>query len=177
MLLRRYEYKEDTISIVKEIAYDYAKSSLDHELKRFDSLDAKANKFLGLVSAILGVFVSLIGWGFDKFFPPISFMQCWIVFLLFLIIFGLLQAWFKLFGSIRITNIPTLKLEERACEYLCQENEQVIKDILKVYANLIETHREVMTKKIILVDSAYRYIQFSAVVTIITAFFILVSQL
>ncbi|HDO1374142.1 hypothetical protein ACEUCK_07960 [Aeromonas veronii] len=130
-----------------------------------------------MVSAILGIFASLIGWGFDKFFPPVSSMQCWVVFLLFLIAFGLVGAWFKLFGSIRITNMPTLKLEERACDYLCQDNEQVFKDILKVFANLIEVHRTVMTRKIELVDSAYGYIQFSAVVTIVTAFFILISQL
>lgn len=159
------------------MAYDYAKSSLNHELKRFDALDSKANKFLGLVSAVLGIFVSLIGWGFNKFFPPVSAMQCWVVFLLFVILFGLVVSWFKLFSSIRITNMPTLKLEERACDYLCQENEQVFKDILKIYANLIEAHRSVMTRKIELVDSAYKYIQFSAVVTIVTAFFILISQL
>ena len=159
------------------MAYDYAKSSLNHELKRFDALDSKANKFLGLVSAVLGIFASLVGWGFGKFFPPVTAMQCWVVFLLFLIVFGLVGSWFKLFASIRITNMPTLKLEERACDYLCQENEQVIKDILKIYANLIEVHRSVMTQKIELVDSAYRYIQFSAVTTIVTAFFILISQL
>ncbi|CAK2509114.1 hypothetical protein VCRA2111O136_40159 [Vibrio crassostreae] len=104
-------------------------------------------------------------------------MQCWVVFLLFLIVFGLVGSWFKLFASIRITNMPTLKLEERACDYLSQENEQVFKDILKIYANLIEVHRSVMTQKIELVDSAYRYIQFSAVTTIVAAFFILLSQL
>lgn len=159
------------------MAYDYAKSSLNHELQRFDVLDSKANKFLGLVSAVLGIFVSLIGWGFNKFFPPVSAMQCWVVFFLFVILFGLVVSWFKLFSSIRITNMPTLKLEERACDYLCQENEQVFKDILKIYANLIKDHRSVMTRKIELVDSAYGYIQFSAVVTIVTAFFILISQL
>ncbi|MGR3064572.1 hypothetical protein ABMY28_21765 [Vibrio vulnificus] len=166
-----------SITIIKEVAYDYAKSSLDHELKRFDALDSKANKFLSLVSVVLGIFVSLIGWGFDKFFPPVSAMQCWVVFLLFLIALGLVGSWFKLFGSIRITNMPTLKLNGQACEDLCQENEKVFRDILKVYASLIEVHRSVMTQKIELVDSAYRHIQFSAIVTLVAAFFILISQL
>ena len=100
------------------MAYDYAKSSLNHELKRFDALDSKANKFLGLVSAVLGIFASLVGWGFGKFFP-VTAMQCWVVFLLFLIVFGLVGSWFKLFASIRITNMPTLKLEENVHVIIC----------------------------------------------------------
>ncbi|WP_281517014.1 hypothetical protein, partial [Vibrio parahaemolyticus] len=90
---------------------------------------------------------------------------------------GLAGSWFKLFGSIRITNMPTLKLNGQACDDLCQENEKVFRDILKVYASLIEVHRSVMTQKIELVDSAYRHIQFSAIVTLVAAFFILISQL
>ncbi|MDA0145548.1 hypothetical protein OCT63_15095 [Vibrio sp. RW] len=48
-------------SVSTELAYNYAKMALAQELKRFDSLDSKANKFLGLISVVLGVLVSVIG--------------------------------------------------------------------------------------------------------------------
>ncbi|MNS72062.1 hypothetical protein D3C72_1054590 [compost metagenome] len=102
-----------------ELAYNYAEMALDQELKRFDSLDSKANKFLGLISVVLGVLVSVIGWGFEKFFPPITAMQCWIVFLLFLIIFNLSFAWHYLFKSIKVSDFPTLKLDNYVSSVLC----------------------------------------------------------
>ncbi len=77
-----------------EIAYNYAKASLDNEFKTFDSLDNKANKFLGLVTLGIGIVVSLSGWGIDIFLPLSDATSCLSVFILFLLVF-----FYRMLGS------------------------------------------------------------------------------
>ncbi|WP_282167612.1 hypothetical protein [Shewanella japonica] len=164
-------------SVSEELAYDYAKITLEQELRRFDSLDNKANKFLGFISVFLGVLVSLVGWGFDKFFPPVTVMQCCIVFLLFLIVFSLSLAWHYLFKSLKVAEMPTLKLDNVVCETLCKFEPDNISNIITSYKELLSVHKTAMVKKVEYVESAYNCISFGAIVTLITVFFMMVSQI
>ncbi|MFM2642572.1 hypothetical protein AAFX33_15570 [Vibrio chagasii] len=164
-------------SVSTELAYNYAKMALDQELKRFDSLDSKANKFLGLISVVLGVLVSVIGWGFEKFFPPVTSLQCLIVFLLFLIILSLSLAWHYLFKSIKISDFPTLRLDQNVCSQLCTFEEENIRTIIISYQQLLEVHKNVMLLKEKYVEKAYKNISYGAGITLIALFFIMVSQL
>ncbi|PRQ63260.1 hypothetical protein [Vibrio sp. V01_P9A10T6] len=164
-------------SVSIELAYSYAMMALDQELKRFDSLDNKANKFLGLISVVLGVLVSVIGWGFDKFFPPVTAMQCWVVFLLFLIISNLSLAWHYLFKSIKVSDFPTLKLDRNVSSTLCDFEEENIKTIIISYQELLSEHKSVMLVKEYYVEKAYKCISYGAMLTLMALFFIMVSQL
>ncbi|WP_194575691.1 hypothetical protein [Vibrio anguillarum] len=165
----------DSTSI--ELAYDYAKVALEQELKRFDSLDNKANKFLGLISVALGLLVSVIGWGFDKYFPPETASQCWIVFIMFLTIFGLVLAWSHLFQSIRVAAIPSLKLDNSVCKKLCSDDSDKITLIIETYHDLLQRHKEAMITKESFIEKSYRCISFSGVLILVLLFSIMISQL
>jgi hypothetical protein len=166
---------ESSVSI--ELAYDYAKMSLEQELKRFDSLDSKANKFLSLISVVLGVLVSVIGWGFTEFFPPVTAIQCWVVFLLFLIIFNLSLAWYYLFKSIKVSDITTLKLDCDVAAVLCNFSSENIKTIIRSYQEVREEHKNDMLAKEYYVEKAYKCISIGAMLMLTALFFIMVSQL
>ena len=165
---------ENSTSI--ELAYDYAKMSLEQELKRFEALDSKSNSFLSLISVVLGVLVTVIGWGFQKFFPPNTAMKCLIVLLLFLTTSSLSVAWYYLFKSIKVTNFPTLKLDKAVCEKLCDFDAENIKTIIYSYYKLLNTHKDVMFTKVNYVETSYRYISAGAMFTLISLFFIMISQ-
>ncbi|GAB3536300.1 hypothetical protein GCM10027342_54300 [Photobacterium alginatilyticum] len=159
-----------------EIAYYYAKASLDNEFKSFDSLDNKANKFLSLVTLGIGLVVSLVGWGFDKFIPLKTASSCITVFLIFVIIFFLSNAWFKLFKSIKVSDVPTIKLNDEVCKILVSPETDVLSEVIGTYSNLVKAHRETMSKKVELLESGYRYIALTAVAILILLFSIVVSQ-
>lgn len=159
-----------------EIAYNYAKASLDNEFKTFDSLDNKANKFLSLVTLGIGIVVSLISWGFDSFFPPGSWVASVIIFLLFLVVFFLSNAWFYLFKSIKISKVPTILLNEDVIKILLDPSTNVAEQVLSTFSKLNQTHRNVMSKKVKLLESGYTYILLSAVSILLLIFFIVIAK-
>lgn len=159
-----------------EIAYNYAKASLDNEFKTFDSLDNKANKFLGLVTLGIGIVVSLSGWGVDIFLPPSDVTSCLSVFILFLVFFFLSNAWFCLFQSIKISKIPTINLDDKVVDTLLDPATNVAEEVLRTFVKLNEEHRRVMAKKVKLLESAYTYILFSAVSILLLIFVIIIAK-
>ncbi|EGR0050512.1 hypothetical protein FR265_23405 [Vibrio vulnificus] len=159
-----------------EIAYNYAKASLDNEFKTFDSLDNKANKFLGLVTLGIGIVVSLSGWGIDIFLPLSDATSCLSVFILFLLVFFLSNAWFCLFKSIKISKVPTINLNDKVIDTLLDPTTDVAKDVLCTFVKLNEAHRSVMAKKVKLLESGYTYIMLSAVSTLLLIFVIVIAK-
>lgn len=159
-----------------EIAYNYAKASLDNEFKTFDSLDNKANKFLTLVTFGIGVTVSLSGWGVNLFLPPKDAISCLIVFLLFLIVFFLSNAWFSIFKSIKISRVPTINLNEHVIKTLLNPDTDVAKEVLETFDKLIAAHRSTMEEKVTLLEQGYLYIKLSAVIILMLVFVIVAAK-
>lgn len=159
-----------------EIAYNYAKASLDNEFKTFDSLDNKANKFLSLVTLGIGIVISLSGWGINIFLPPSDAISCSSVFLLFLVVFFLSNAWFCIFKSIKISKVPTINLNEKVVDTLLDPTTNVAKEVLSTYVKLNEAHRKVVANKVKLLESGYTYIILSAISTLLLIFVIVIAK-
>ena len=168
--------KSEGIKKMREVAHEYAKFSLTYELKRFETIDSKATKFLSFVSVMFGLQITVVSKVFDDLFPPESGMQCIIVFLLFLLSVFLISSWFYLFRAIKVTDVPTLMLKEEAASFLCSEDSAIDEEIVKIYACVIDAHRAVMSRKEDLIDCAYRNIFRAGVILIPTLFLILVTK-
>ena len=162
---------------MRDVAHEYAKFSLTYELKRFESIDSKAAKFLSFVSVMFGLQITVVSKVFDDFFPPESEMQCVIVFLLFLLSFFLISSWFYLFRAIKVTDVPTLMLKRESTSFLCSKDSVIDAEIVEIYAEVIKAHREVMSRKESLIEAAYRNIFRAGVVLIPTLFLILITKL
>ncbi|EHU0329514.1 hypothetical protein MW652_001136 [Vibrio vulnificus] len=162
---------------MNEPAHEYAKLSLENELKRFDSLDSKATKFLSFVSVMFGLLISVVTTGFSTFFPPVTKIQCLIVFMLFLLSFSLILSWFYLFRAIKVSDRPVLKLNDDVVSFFYSKETDTDFCVVKSYSDLMQAHKKEMKKKEHLIECAYTCIFNAGVIFVPTLFFILISKL
>ncbi len=151
---------------MKDVAHEYAKQCINSELKRFEMFDTKASRFLNFVSVMLGIVIAVVSKQFDVYFPPESFLQCTVVFLLFLLALLLGESWFHLFKALKIIEVPSLELGLNSHEFLCGDEDDIEPCIIEIYAKLIEKHRKAVEDKNFRLDKAYKCISRSGILLI-----------
>ncbi len=161
-----------------QLFYEYARKSLDEDIERFQIIDAKAEKFLTLVSVVVVAFSGIVPWVFDNNFPPSDLVGWTLTVVLGFAFLCLMSSWSLLFRSIKLAHVPRMPLDDQV-DSLFREKElpHIYYMLTKTCRTALAVNRKVVDEKGKLMQLAYRDIALSAWAVAISVVLIAISKL
>lgn len=161
-----------------EFYYHYARSLLDEDIERYQRIDEKATKFIGLVSTVFAVFTGVVSWIFKNRFPPNTILEWILITLIILTFLALISSWSLLFRTIKLYPVPRLPLSDEIDNLFYNKDfPQIYYDLTLACRNALEMSHKVAKEKENLILKAYKDIAISAWLITISGIFIILVQL
>lgn len=179
------EFKQITASLNRNLPddkwkflYDYARKSLDEDIKRFQSIDNKAGKFLTLVSAVFAVFSAITPWIIRNKIPPTDTIS-WILLIAVGVTFiALVSSWSLLFRAIKLAKVPRMPLTDSVLDmFWGKDFPDIYLALTKSCRVALEENRKITDIKGNLIRKAYAVITFSAWLVAADVVLIVISKL
>jgi len=158
--------------------YEYARKSLDEDLKRFQAIDDKAAKFLTLVTVVFGVFSSITPWIFENWIPPSDAISWFLIVLVGLTFIVLVLSWSLLFRAIKLIKAPRMPLTDSLIQFFWEkEFPDIYFALTKTCKAALGENRKVIKRKGELIKNAYICIAISAWLVAADVSLIILSKL
>ncbi|MBF4209235.1 hypothetical protein EI533_16015 [Pseudomonas donghuensis] len=159
--------------------YELSKKALDDELDRYKKLDEKASRFLSILSLGIVAYTALINAASPKMLMinhPNWRTYLFIV-LASLTLVALISAWYRIFATIKLSNVPRVQIGEDANQLA--EKEELITMYFRAAMTCqeaVDRAQKLLENKIKNLGVAYKEIQFSTglLVALLVTYFCLI---
>ena len=145
------------------LLYDYSRKCLDEDIDRFQLIDLKAEKFLTLVTAVIGIMATVSAWAFQTLMPPVDILT-WGLFVAIILTFVCLaSSWSLLFRAIKVTKVPRMPLSDQVVTLFWNNDlPDIYYALTKSCRAALDENRKIISMKGDLIVLAYRDISLSA---------------
>lgn len=163
---------------IKSEALSYIRDRYVEEQSRFNHFEEKCGKLVSLLTIVIGIFVSLVGFKSKALFSLDSELDWIVLGLCALLSIVLASAWGHALRALKLGDCPVAAKSRKNADYiLSTSSESAFQHIVDCYVDTTEILGKVIDEKAQNLEHAYGEITASAWISALLALFIAIKEL
>ncbi|MBN1141912.1 MAG: hypothetical protein JXB25_09000 [Deltaproteobacteria bacterium] len=163
---------------IKIEVLNYIKDRYIEEQSRFTHFEEKCGKIVTLLTIIIGVFASLVGFKSQTLFGPSGKLDWVILLACSVIAFAMACSWGHALRALKLGECPVAAKSKSNAEYLFTATEEdAFKQIIDCYVDTTEKLTKVIDEKATNLEQAYKNLVLSAWSSIFLVILLVIKEL
>jgi len=159
------------------VAIDYARERYVEEMARFDFLEDKSSRFLGMLTIAIGGFSVLAGWYLEAVGKPQDLSDWFTMATLIVTFASLAYAWSYVLAALKLQTVDVATRSPEAIEHIKNSSSAVRDDfILSCYADTVQKIAKTLEEKERDLGRAFKGIVFSGVSFLVSITCIIINK-